>query len=92
MKDYHAKKFTNFITMPDGIENEMWDDVANLVSEVESLACSLRSKLEELADTMRCNDVELGEDCVGPYEVEDYANSVADIEEYFDYESDKDND
>lgn len=90
MEDYKAKKFTNFITMPDGIENENWDEVASLVSEVESLACSLRSKLEELADTMRMCDAELGEDCVGPYEVEDYANSVADIEEYF--ESDKDND
>ena len=87
MEDYKAKKFTNFITMPDGIENENWDEVAGLVSEVESLACSLRNKLEELADTMRKCDAELGCSCIGPDEVEDTANEVGEIEEYFDYES-----
>lgn len=89
MEDYKARKFTNFITMPDGIENENWDDVASLVSDVESLACSLRSKLEELADTMCKCDAELGEDCLSTYEVEDYAAQVGEIEEAFDYESDK---
>lgn len=86
MKDLKSRKFINFITMPDGIENEDWDDVAILVSEVESLACSLRCKLEELADAMRNCDAELGCSCIGPDEVEDTANEVGEIEEYFDYD------
>lgn len=87
--DYKSRKFANFISMPDGFENEQWDEVAALISETESLACNLRCKLEELANTMRQCDAELGEDSLGPEEVEDYANAVAEVEDYFDYESDK---
>ena len=83
MEDYKARKFTNFITMPDGIENEMWDEIAERSRKVASLSCELRCELEELASDIDKVDGWLTDDEYSHYDVEDWANSVSEIEQIF---------
>lgn len=84
--NYFDKKFTNFVTMQDGIENNCWEDVCESARKVAEYACMLRFELETLSEYMRMTDAKLVDDDCTEYDeddVQDMANSVAEVETLF---------
>lgn len=87
--NYFDKKFMNFVTMPDDIENNCWEDVCESVRKVAEYAFMLRIELETLSECMSITDAKLVEDdgtVYDEYDVQDMANSVAEVENLFDRE------
>ena len=82
-EDYKAEKYLAFLTMEEGVENECWDEIAERSRKVASLSCELRCELEELASDIDKVDGWLTDDEYSHYDVEDWANSVSEIEQIF---------
>lgn len=87
--EFLSDKWLAKLTMTDGTYNDYWNEIAAKIKKIETLATDLRCELEELADNMEKPDVcfitdEYG-DCEGidSYNVQDWANMVAEIESNF---------
>lgn len=84
-EEYLEKRFTDKLTMSEGIENESWCEIAELVEECAVLADHLTARLGELQSLMfnqyQCyiKDQDGNFEGIDSYDIEDMVDQVEEI-------------